>query len=81
MFQILRVLNHYIKKKAHNVRPDVLELLLHLKIKEVNIDQQKENVIKQKTIKSHKHNVLKMSKKEKKVISNVLIVKGSVYLL
>ncbi|KAI4467923.1 nucleolar complex protein 3 [Holotrichia oblita] len=54
------------KKKAHNVRPDVLELLLHLKIKDVNIDQQKENEIKQKTIKSHKHNVLKMSKKEKK---------------
>ncbi|KRT86469.1 hypothetical protein AMK59_2205, partial [Oryctes borbonicus] len=44
----------------------MLEVLLHLKIKEVNLDQEKENEIKQKKIKSHKHNVLKLSKKEKK---------------
>lgn len=48
----------------------MLEILLHLKIKEVNLDQEKENEIKQKKLLSQKHTLL--SKREKKVIKTTL---------
>lgn len=65
--QILRILNQYLKNHSHNVRVDMLEILLALKIKDVNLDQEKEREIKEKKLQAHKQNVLQLSKKEKKV--------------
>lgn len=64
---IFRILNQYLRTHAHNVNPDMLEVLLALKIKDVNLDQEKEQEIKQKKLQSHKGNILKMSKRERKV--------------
>lgn len=48
----------------------MLEILLHLKIKDVNLDQEKEHNLKEKKLMSHKQNVFQLSKKERKVIVN-----------
>lgn len=55
------------KNRSHNVRVDMLEILLALKIKDVNLDQEKEREIKEKKLQAHKQNVLQLSKKERKV--------------
>lgn len=55
------------KNRAHNIRPEMIGILLFLKIKDVNLDQEKENQMKQKKVMSHKQNILKLSKKERKV--------------
>lgn len=48
----------------------MLEILLVLKIKDINLDRDKEQEIKEKKLLSHKQNILQMSKKEKKVITH-----------
>lgn len=55
------------KTHAHNVNTEMLEVLLALRIKEVNLDEEKEHEMKQKKLKSKKGNILQLSKKEKKV--------------
>lgn len=65
--RILRILNHYLKNHSHNVRVEMLEVLLALKIKDVNLDREKEREIKEKKLQAHKQNILQLSKKEKKV--------------
>lgn len=65
--KILQVLNQHLKKHSHNVHVEMLEILLTLKIKEVNLDQEKETELKEKKLKSHKANVLQLSKNERKV--------------
>ncbi|XP_022912978.2 nucleolar complex protein 3 [Onthophagus taurus] len=64
--KIVRGINAFIKNKAHNIRPDMLEVLLHLRIKNANLDQEKEIDMKEKKLSSYKQNVLRLSKKERK---------------
>lgn len=55
------------KSKNHNVQPAVLEVLLSLKLKDVNLDNEKEEELKKKKMNSKKHNILRLSKRERKV--------------
>ncbi|XP_068894937.1 nucleolar complex protein 3 isoform X2 [Tenebrio molitor] len=64
--KILRIINHYVKNRAHNVHPDILETLLVLNLKDVNLDEEKEQDIKQKKLMARKQKVLQMSKRERK---------------
>ncbi|XP_044738304.1 nucleolar complex protein 3 homolog [Chrysoperla carnea] len=65
---IIRKINLLVKLKAESsLHVEVLEPLLALRIKDVNMDQEKENELKQKKLKSHKQNLIQqMSKKERK---------------
>jgi len=65
-FQIVRKLNQYIKSRKHSVRSEVLIVLLSLRIKDVNLDKEKEDEIKQKKLMSYKQRILALSKREKK---------------
>lgn len=46
----------------------MLQIILALKIKDVNLDQEKERELKEKKLQSNKQNVLQLSKRERKVI-------------
>lgn len=72
--QILRLINQYLKTHAHNVNIEMLQVLLALRIKEVNLDEEKEYELKQKKLQSKKGNILKLSKKEKKVSFTLPII-------
>ncbi|KZC05902.1 Nucleolar complex protein 3 like protein [Dufourea novaeangliae] len=63
---IVRRLNQYIKLKAHSVHSEVLSVLLSLRIKDVNLDKEKEEETKQKKLMSHKQRILALSKRERK---------------
>ncbi|XP_053977082.1 nucleolar complex protein 3 homolog isoform X1 [Hylaeus volcanicus] len=63
---IVRRLNQYIKLKAHSVHTEVISVLLSLRIKEVNLDKEKEEETKQKKLMSHKQRILALSKRERK---------------
>lgn len=69
-FQILRIINHYLKTHAHNINVEIVEVLLALNLKDVNLDFEKEQNIKDKKLKANKQKILQMSKKERKVTSN-----------
>lgn len=64
--KVLRLVNNYLKTHTHNVRVDLLEILLVLDLRNVNLDQDKEQEIKQKKLQAKKSNLLQMSKKERK---------------
>lgn len=64
--KIVRKLNQYIKLKAHSVHSEVLSVLLSLRIKDVNLDKEKEEETKQKKLTSHKQRILALSKRERK---------------
>ncbi|KAK9294565.1 hypothetical protein QLX08_010869 [Tetragonisca angustula] len=64
--KIVRKLNQYIKLKAHSVHSEVLSVLLFLRIKDVNLDKEKEEETKQKKLMSHKQRILALSKRERK---------------
>ncbi|XP_032675303.1 nucleolar complex protein 3 homolog [Odontomachus brunneus] len=63
---IVRKLNQYIKAKKHSVYPEVITVLLSLRIKDVNLDKEKEEETKQKKLMSHKQRILALSKRERK---------------
>ncbi|XP_076678700.1 nucleolar complex protein 3 isoform X2 [Andrena cerasifolii] len=63
---IVRKLNQYIKLKAHSVHPQVVTVLLSLRIKDVNLDKEKEDETKQRKLMSHKQRILALSKRERK---------------
>ncbi|EZA60268.1 Nucleolar complex protein 3-like protein [Ooceraea biroi] len=63
---IVRKLNQYIKSRKHSVRPEVITVLLSLRIKDVNLDKEKEDEMKQKKLMSHKQRILALSKRERK---------------
>nr|XP_033339973.1 nucleolar complex protein 3 homolog [Megalopta genalis] len=63
---IVRRLNQYIKTKAHSVHSEVLFVLLSLRIKDVNLDKEKEEESKQRKLMSHKQRILALSKRERK---------------
>ncbi|RZC32728.1 nucleolar complex protein 3 -like, partial [Asbolus verrucosus] len=64
--KILRIINSYLKNHAHNVNSDMLETFLVLNLRDVNLDEKKEQDVKQKKLMAKKQKVLQMSKKEKK---------------
>ncbi|XP_050594340.1 nucleolar complex protein 3 homolog isoform X2 [Bombus affinis] len=64
--KIVRKLNQYIKLKAHSVHSEVLSVLLSLRIKDVNLDKEKEEETKQRKLMSHKQRILALSKRERK---------------
>ncbi|KAF7271845.1 hypothetical protein GWI33_015322 [Rhynchophorus ferrugineus] len=63
--KILRLINNYLKSHTQ-VHVDVLEVLLVLDLRNVNLDQGKEQDIKQKKLNAKKSKILQMSKKERK---------------
>ncbi|XP_057663387.1 nucleolar complex protein 3 homolog [Diorhabda carinulata] len=63
--KILRLINNYLKKHAH-INPDMLEVLLVLNLKDINLDQEKQQEVKEKKLLSRKSRILQLSKKEKK---------------
>ncbi|VEN58187.1 unnamed protein product [Callosobruchus maculatus] len=62
---ILRIINNYLKTHP-NVHTDMLEVLLVLNLRNVNLDQQKEQDLKQKKLMAKKARVQQLSKKERK---------------
>nr|CAH7714599.1 unnamed protein product [Callosobruchus chinensis] len=62
---ILRIINNFLKTHS-NVRTDMLEVLLVLNLRNVNLDQQKEQDLKQKKLMARKARVQQLSKKERK---------------
>lgn len=62
----MRITNAYLRNHAHNVNPDMLETFLVLNLRDVNLDEEKEQDIKQKKLMARKQKVLQMSKKERK---------------
>lgn len=63
----MRRINGLVKRREHNVHSSVLEVLLALRIKEINLDKEKEDDLQQKKLKGRKMKILTMSKKERKV--------------
>uniref|UniRef100_A0A1B6JVH4 Nucleolar complex protein 3 homolog n=1 Tax=Homalodisca liturata TaxID=320908 RepID=A0A1B6JVH4_9HEMI len=63
---IVRRINHLVKSRSHTVHQEVISVLLTLRIKDVNLDQEKEAEIKQKKFMTHKQKLLAMSKRERK---------------
>ncbi|XP_067615476.1 nucleolar complex protein 3 [Eurosta solidaginis] len=63
---IVRRINHLIKTKLPNVNVECLTCLLSLKIKNVNLDAEKENELKQKKLEAHRQRLMNLSKKERK---------------
>lgn len=63
---IIRRTNHLIKSKSNNVYVEVLQPLIYLPIKNVDLDAEKEKELKKKKLEAHKSRVMNLSKKEKK---------------
>uniref|UniRef100_A0A1B6FC07 CCAAT-binding factor domain-containing protein n=1 Tax=Cuerna arida TaxID=1464854 RepID=A0A1B6FC07_9HEMI len=63
---IVRRINHLVKSRSHTVHQEVISVLLTLRIKDVNLDKEKEAEIKQKKFMTHKQKLLAMSKRERK---------------
>lgn len=64
-----RLINHLVKTRKHNVRKDVVDVLLALRIKNVNLDKEKEEELQMKKQEARKKKLLdkaKDSKQEKK---------------
>jgi nucleolar complex protein 3 len=57
-----------VKSRSHAVHPEVLKVLLALRIKEINLEKEKEDELKQKKFMKHKQKLLTMSRKERKVL-------------
>ncbi|XP_013116892.2 nucleolar complex protein 3 homolog [Stomoxys calcitrans] len=63
---IIRRINHLIKSKNNVVHLECISCLKALKIKNVNLDAEKENELKQKKLEAHRQRLLNLSKKERK---------------
>ncbi|XP_012287704.1 nucleolar complex protein 3 homolog [Orussus abietinus] len=63
---IVRRLNQYIKSRGHSVHSEVLSVLMGLRIKDINLDQEKDEETKRKKLMSHKQRILSLSKRERK---------------
>ncbi|XP_075146122.1 nucleolar complex protein 3 [Haematobia irritans] len=63
---IVRRINHLIKSKNNVVHLECITCLKSLKIKNVNLDAEKENELKQKKLEAHRQRLLNLSKKERK---------------
>uniref|UniRef100_A0A1A9WL83 Nucleolar complex protein 3 homolog n=1 Tax=Glossina brevipalpis TaxID=37001 RepID=A0A1A9WL83_9MUSC len=63
---IVRRINHLIKSKNNNVHLECITCLMALKVKNVNLDLEKENELKQKKLEAHRQRLVNLSKKERK---------------
>lgn len=63
---IIRRINHLIKTKLNNVNIEMITCFLNLKIKNINLDAEKENELKQKKLEGHRQRLLNLSKRERK---------------
>jgi len=63
---IVRRINHLVKSRLNNVHLEVVSCLISLKIKNVNLDAEKENELKQKKLENHRQRLINLSKKERK---------------
>lgn len=63
---IVRKINQYIKLRGHSVNTDVISVLLSLRIKDVDLDKERDEDAKQKKLMSHKQRILALSKRERK---------------
>ena len=67
--EAVRLINHLVKSRKHNVRTDVVSVLLQLRIKNVDLDKEKTEEIEKKKMEARKKKLLeksKISKQEKK---------------
>ena len=67
--EAVRLINHLVKSRKHSVRPEVVSVLLCLRIKHVDLDKEKNEEIDRKKMESRKKKLLeksKISKQEKK---------------
>lgn len=62
------------KSRSHSVHSEVLKVLLALRIKDINLEKEKEHEMKQKKFMKHKQKLLTMSKKERKVYAFMIYV-------
>lgn len=67
LFQILRLINGYLKTHAQTVNTEMLEVLLVLNLRNVNLDAEKEQDVKNKKLQAKKGRLLQLSKRERKV--------------
>ncbi|XP_055530605.1 nucleolar complex protein 3 homolog isoform X2 [Wyeomyia smithii] len=63
---IVRHINQLVKKKQQNVYPEMVSCLKYLRIKDFNVDAQKEKELKLKKLEAHKSRVINMSRQERK---------------
>ncbi|XP_011297136.1 nucleolar complex protein 3 homolog [Fopius arisanus] len=63
---IVRKLNHYIKQHEQTVHPEIISVLLSLRIKDINLDAERKEEAKKKKLTSHKQRILALSKRERK---------------
>ncbi|KAL5279705.1 NOC3L family protein [Megaselia abdita] len=63
---VVRRINNLIKTNKNRVHLETISCLLALKIKNVNLDAEKEEELKKKKMEAHRQRLLSMSKKEKK---------------
>jgi len=61
-FEAVKLLNHLVKSRKHNVKNEVVDVLLALRIKNVNLDKEKEEEIDAKKKESRKQKLLEKSK-------------------
>ena len=67
--EAVRLINHLVKSRKHNVRTEVVSVLLCLRIKNVDLDREKKEEIERKKREARKKKLLeksKISKQEKK---------------
>jgi len=67
--EAVRLINHLVKSRKHNVRTEVVSVLLCLRIKNVDLDREKKEEIERKKMEARKKKLLeksKISKQEKK---------------
>lgn len=62
---IVRRVNYVIKSRSHCVHSELISILIALPMKDINLDQEKENELKQKQL-TNKQRYFAMSKKERK---------------
>ncbi|XP_057319666.1 nucleolar complex protein 3 homolog [Microplitis mediator] len=63
---IVRKLNQFIKSKEYSLHTEALSVLLSLRIRNVNLDKERDDELKQKKLMSHKQRILALSKRERK---------------
>ncbi|XP_060876589.1 nucleolar complex protein 3 homolog isoform X1 [Metopolophium dirhodum] len=63
---IVRRINQLVKTRSHCVHSELLSVLLALPIRNVNLDKEKEDILKSKKFMTRKQKLLAMSKKERK---------------
>ena len=67
--EAVRLINHLVKSRKHNVRTDVVSVMMCLRIKNVDLDREKTEEIERKKMEARKKKLLeksKISKQEKK---------------